>query len=123
MELARKMDSLADTVAGMQRQADQVTQTIMSVNTAIYEIVQGGDGDYDELRNMLNGLTLELGHITQCAEDAEDANQALSEEVERAASKVDALHGGDDMAANAAGPSHEPLGTPLAGAEMVAAAH
>ena len=82
MELARKMNSLADTVACMQRQADQVTQTILSVNTAIYEIVQGGNGDYGKLRDTLNDLTLELGTITQCAEDAEDANQALSEEAE-----------------------------------------
>eukprot|EP00966_Prymnesium_polylepis_P025477 587942-Prymnesium_polylepis.1 len=108
MELAHKMDSLADTVACMQRQADQVTQTIMSVNTAIYEIVQGGNGEYDKLRDTLNDLTLELRHITQCAEDAEDANQALSEAaVERAASKVDTLDCGDDTATNAAGPSHK----------------
>ena len=95
----------------------------MSVNTAIYEIVQGGNGDYDGLRDTLNDLTLELENITQCAEEAEDASTSLSEEVERTASKVDALDGGNDTAANAAGPSHKPLGTPLAGAEMVAAAH
>ena len=87
MELARKMNYLADTVACMQRHADQVTQTILSVNTAIYEIVQGGNGDYDKLRDTLNDLTLELGNITQCAEEAEDASTSLSEEVERAASK------------------------------------
>eukprot|EP00966_Prymnesium_polylepis_P277774 6417628-Prymnesium_polylepis.1 len=103
MELARKMNSLADKVAYMQRHADQVTQTILSVNTAIYEIVQGGDGEYDKLRDTLNDLTLELGSITQCAEDAEDANQALSEAVELAASKVDTLYCGDDTAANTAG--------------------
>ena len=95
----------------------------MSVNTAIYEIVQGGNGDYDGLRDTLNDLTLELGHITQTAEEAEDASTSLSEEVEHTASKVDALDCGDDTAANAAGPSHKALGTPLAGVEMVAAAH
>ena len=101
MELARKMDSLADTVACMQRTANRVTDTLHLVNSAVYEIVHG-DGSYDQLRDMLHDLTMELGDITQCVEDAEDAKQVLTEEVERAASEVE-RDGSNPLPANGTG--------------------
>ena len=77
------MDTLADRVARVQRKTNKLMDSLVAINSHIYEVAE--PRDYDDLRAMLEEVNMQLSVLGESADEATEAGAELTLEAERLA--------------------------------------